>query len=175
MLYTAACRQPAITDATLPAVKNNGLEIATEIKEYPLMPMELFEAQGRIQLRRAPIHTFDSKYRSATYTYAGEITVAEVETYLFPTDILVIYLEDMDAPQVFLARSPNSGCILQYIEEANVFGDPCYGSTFELDGTYIAGPAQQDLDQLPSEVKGEMLWVRNEIVYGTVKEVGRKP
>jgi Rieske Fe-S protein len=152
-----ACRQPSVA----------------EIKEYPLMPMQLFVEQGAIQLRRAPMHTYDRKYRSVTYTPDGEITAANFETVLFPTDVIAVYLEGMESPQVFLARSPHSGCILQYVGQANVFSDPCYGSTFAMDGTYMAGPAQQDLDQLPSEVRDEMLWIRNEIIYGTVRSVGR--
>jgi hypothetical protein len=164
MLCIVACRQPPAAEINVPAV---------EIKDYPFMPMELFVEQGDIQLRRVPMHTFDRAYRAATYTPEGEITAFNLAAILFPTDVIAIYLEDMDAPQVFLGLAPNSGCILHYDEEEKVFSDPCYGSTFTLHGAYIAGPAQQDLDRLPSEVRGNMLWIRNEIIYSAVKEDGR--
>lgn len=164
MLCMVACRQPNVPETT-----SSGIEI----KDYPFMPMQLFIEQGPIQLRRAPVHTFDRAYRSAAYTPEGERTVANLETILFPTDALAIYLAGMDTPQVFLGRSPNSGCILLYDDEKKVLSDPCFGSTFALDGTYIAGPAQQDLDKLPSEVRDGVLWIRNEIIYGAAKEVGR--
>lgn len=156
LFFVMACRQPS----------------GAEIKEYPFLPMELFEQQGAIQARRVPMHTFDRKYRSITYTANGEIRAAHAATALFPTDVLVVYLDGMEAPQVFLGRSPKSGCILQFNDEENVFDDPCHGSTFALDGTYINGPAEQDLDELPSEVRDGMLWLRNEIIYGAAKSVG---
>jgi hypothetical protein len=140
-----------------------------EIKEYPLMPIDLFAQQGSVQLRRVPMHTDDRKYRAITYTSDGEINAVNLETALFPTDIYVIYLDGMEAPQVFLGRSPKSGCIMIFDDKENMLRDPCQGSTFALDGSYIAGPAEQDLDRLPSQVRDNMLWVRNEIIYGAEK------
>src|SRR5688500_12270480 len=93
MLCIVACRQP-------PAV---------EIKDYPFIPMEYSVEQGDIHIRRTPMHTFHRAFRAATYTPEGEITPVTLAAILFPTDVIAIYLEDMDAPQVFLALAPNSG------------------------------------------------------------------
>jgi len=39
------------------------------------------------------------------------------------------------------------GCIYPWSEAARIFACPCHGSQFQLDGTYIAGPAPRDLDR----------------------------
>jgi hypothetical protein len=99
--------------------------------------------------------------------------MAQIQTHLFPTDVYAIYRDGMESPWVFLARTPNTGCILHYDSEINAFRDPCSGSLFELDGTYLFGPSQQNLDKLPSEVKDGMLWIRNEIIYGAPVDIQR--
>lgn len=62
---------------------------------------------------------------------------------------------------VLLARSPHGGCPLTWKAEDEVFHDPCFGSEFAIDGTHILSPAQRNLDQLPSSVRDDVIWVRN--------------
>ncbi len=44
------------------------------------------------------------------------------------------------------------GCIFPWSDAAKIFACPCHGSQFQLDGTYIAGPAPRDLDRFTFEV-----------------------
>jgi cytochrome b6-f complex iron-sulfur subunit len=44
------------------------------------------------------------------------------------------------------------GCIYPWSEAAGIFACPCHGSQFQLDGTYIAGPAPRNLDSFTFEV-----------------------
>jgi len=44
------------------------------------------------------------------------------------------------------------GCIYPWSESANRFQCPCHGSQFEMDGTYIAGPAPRSLDRFAFEI-----------------------
>ena len=45
------------------------------------------------------------------------------------------------------------GCIYSWDELAKRFACPCHGSQFQLNGTWIAGPAPRDLDRFPFEVR----------------------
>jgi cytochrome b6-f complex iron-sulfur subunit len=44
------------------------------------------------------------------------------------------------------------GCIYPWSEAAGIFACPCHGSQFQLDGTYIAGPAPRSLDRFAFEI-----------------------
>lgn len=44
------------------------------------------------------------------------------------------------------------GCIYPWSESANRFQCPCHGSQFEMNGTYIAGPAPRSLDRFAFEI-----------------------
>ena len=39
------------------------------------------------------------------------------------------------------------GCLYAWVDSTNRFECPCHGSKYELDGTYIEGPAPRDLDR----------------------------
>jgi cytochrome b6-f complex iron-sulfur subunit len=39
------------------------------------------------------------------------------------------------------------GCLYKWVPANNRFECPCHGSKFELDGTWIEGPAPRDLDR----------------------------
>jgi cytochrome b6-f complex iron-sulfur subunit len=43
------------------------------------------------------------------------------------------------------------GCLFKWVDTNNRFECPCHGSKFQLDGTYIEGPAPRSLDQFPVE------------------------
>ncbi len=44
------------------------------------------------------------------------------------------------------------GCIYPWSESAGRFQCPCHGSQFQIDGTYIAGPAPRNLDRFKFEI-----------------------
>lgn len=137
-----------------------------EVEEIPLAPLDRIVEGGTVIMMRAPLHVRDPAHQLAGYTAAGERTFEVVDEVLFPTDVIVIFTPEMDAPTVFLARSPHGGCLLLWKQDEGIFEDPCYGSRFDLEGKYRFGPSPRDLDKLPSEVRGNMLWVKGEIVYG---------
>lgn len=39
------------------------------------------------------------------------------------------------------------GCLYNWVDENDLFRCPCHGSQFQLDGTYIRGPAPRSLDR----------------------------
>lgn len=47
----------------------------------------------------------------------------------------------------------------QWSEFSRRFEDPLTGSRFKIDGTYVCGPAERNLDQFEYEIKAGDLWV----------------
>ena len=84
--------------------------------------------------------------------------------------MFIVYDSEHEAARVFLARSPHMGCLLNWKPETQSFEDPCYGSRFSIAGVYESGPSPRSLDELPAEVKDQVIWVKNELVYGTKHE-----
>lgn len=44
------------------------------------------------------------------------------------------------------------GCLPKWVDTNNRFECPCHGSKFQLNGTYIEGPAPRSLDRFPTKV-----------------------
>lgn len=85
--------------------------------------------------------------------FGGEITVRADE---FPepngtpvaNNIGKFWLVNTDAGINALYRvCTHLGCLFPWSDAAQIFACPCHGSQFQLDGTYIAGPAPRDLDR----------------------------
>ena len=136
------------------------------VEETPLAPLSWLVDTGEVIMLRAPLHVHDAKYHLVGYTADGERTSSYVNEILFPTDVIIVFKPGMSTPTVFLARSPHGGCLLLWRPADLRFEDPCFGSRFDLEGNYRSGPSPRDLDKLPATVRGNMLWVKGEIIYG---------
>ena len=136
------------------------------VEEIPLAPLSWLIETGAVTILRAPLHVHDTKYHLFGYTAEGERTSGYADEILFPTDVIVVFKPGISTPTVFLARSPHGGCLLLWRQDDLKFEDPCFGSRFDIEGHYGSGPSPRDLDQLPATVRGKMLWVKGEIVYG---------
>lgn len=55
--------------------------------------------------------------------------------------------------KVFSRRCPHLGCTLQINGSNGQIFCPCHGSQFKLDGSYLKGPAKQDLKMLEHRFK----------------------
>lgn len=137
-----------------------------EMQDYPLLPVNHPSLERGVTWIRAPFRIHDQSYPLTTYTETGEIMYKEYDEILFPTDVYIVLMSGMTTPSVFLARSPHGGCIVEWRPDEELLVDPCFGSRFDLEGQYMWGPAQRDLDKLPSKIQNGMIWVRNEIIYG---------
>ena len=137
-----------------------------EITAYPLYPVEQLAMEQGVVWVRGPFRTYDARYPLVSRSTTSEPETKIYQEVMFPTDVYVVFKEEMETPLVFLARSPHGGCILRWRPEDQQLADPCYGSIFTLQGEYILGPSPRHLDRLPSEVRDGMIWVRNEIIYG---------
>jgi nitrite reductase/ring-hydroxylating ferredoxin subunit len=135
-------------------------------EEIPLIPVRQVTSTGGIAPLRAPLRVHDPTYPLVHWTAEGERVYDTYDLVLFPTDLIVVFTEGMATPVVFLARSPHGGCLVQWNAERDEFVDPCYGSHFARAGEQVQGPAQRGLDRLPAEVRGEMIWVRGEMITG---------
>lgn len=132
----------------------------------PAGPVEWVSELGGVVFVSLPVPVQHARLQLASYNEQGERLWKTSEVELFPTDVFVVYDADRQTARVFLARSPHMGCLMKWISETQTFEDPCYGSRFSIDGMYEAGPAPRNLDELSVEVKDQMIWVRNELIYG---------
>ncbi|MCS6847265.1 MAG: Rieske 2Fe-2S domain-containing protein [Anaerolineae bacterium] len=114
--------------------------------------MALFLAQF------AGITFFFAMPRFRAGEFGGKITVRadefpEVNGAPVPNNAGKFWLVHTDAGINALYKvCTHLGCIYPWSEAARIFACPCHGSQFQLDGTYIAGPAPRDLDRFTFEV-----------------------
>jgi Rieske Fe-S protein len=59
--------------------------------------------------------------------------------------------------KVVSAVCPHEGCEVDWSGEQRKFLCPCHDSVFGPDGARLSGPAQRDLDQMPTRVNGDTL------------------
>ncbi len=117
--------------------------------------------------------------------YAGEVddfTVGTPVNFLFETYDLSFWLvkgED-EAFSALIARAP-SRCSLPWregfqfvdpsdgIKKAGWFRDPCHGSTYDVNGIRVFGPADRNLDEFPVWLEGTSVYVNatlNKLIQG---------
>ena len=85
------------------------------------------------------------------------------------TPIFVVHLRG-DGIAAYLGRSTHLGCRLMWVGDpkcqrftnspAVAFEDPCGGSVFALDGSWVGGPAPRALDHYPVHVVDDTAEVR---------------
>lgn len=69
-----------------------------------------------------------------------------------PNNVGKFWLVNVDEPEkkgiaALYKICTHLGCIYGWSDTASRFACPCHGSQFQLDGTYIAGPAPRSLDR----------------------------
>ncbi len=74
------------------------------------------------------------------------------------------------AGRFYISRTPDGvialwqkcthlGCAVPWIEEEGKFHCPCHGSSFDVHGEVLGGPAPRPLDFFPVEIKSGEVWV----------------
>jgi len=132
----------------------------------PFAPVEWVVEYGSVVRRSLPIHVRHERFRLDSFGADGTLQFTTYDAVLFPVEVFVVYDPATQSARAFLANSPHMGCLLNYVADTSTFEDPCYGSRFDLEGGYQFGPSPRDLDQLPVELREQMIWVKNELVYG---------
>jgi len=142
---------------------------AAKKEEIPAYPAEIVMryTEGAIPLVMA-LHLHDRQLPIPSYNINGALSPQTFDDILFPAQVWIIYTEPNF--HVFLARSPKSGCTLQWHEEDEQFYDGCLGTIFSRDGQYLDGPPARALDELPVRIQDGMIWVSNQIIYGELPE-----
>ena len=95
------------------------------------------------------------------------------------TPIFVVHLRH-DGIAAYLGRSTHLGCRLEWVGNRSyqrfttapdvAFEDPCGGSTFALDGSWVGGPAPRALDRYGVRVVGDTAEIRvNRLITGPTR------
>ena len=77
---------------------------------------------------------------------ATSLLAAEPQRATFEAQIVFV-VANADGPLVLNARDPLRGCVVAWVSAEQQFIDPCYGSHYRIDGTYLSGPSPRGLDQ----------------------------
>ncbi|MDH5508198.1 MAG: hypothetical protein OEZ02_13330 [Anaerolineae bacterium] len=75
----------------------------------------------------------------------------EAQPTLYPFDKIELYLVLINGvPYAFDTRDPHpNGCPIRWSQTNQRFEEPCLGSTYALDGSYLTGPSPRGMDQYP--------------------------
>jgi nitrite reductase/ring-hydroxylating ferredoxin subunit len=77
-----------------------------------------------------------------------------------PSPVPVILHNDRGVVRAFYQRDPRSSCMFPWQQPEQLFIDPCHGSAYRPDGTYLRGPSARDLDQFGVIVRRDgSIWV----------------
>lgn len=155
--------------ACTPPVAIPAEDVAVDEQTLPVLPLERFAqypSAVKVLIPRTALHTHDERFPIVGYTSDGQVEYRTVDAVIFPTDVALVLTGGETEPLAFLARSPHGGCPVRWNDEETYFEEWCYGSKWYADGRYFFGPALQDLDQLPVEVRDGMIWVTNRILRG---------
>lgn len=138
----------------------------------PVVPLErLLQLRETVKIwqPRVPLYTRDERFPSVDYRADGEVEYRLLDVMLFPTDVTIVIAGAGAEPIALLSRSPHGGCPIRWDEERAEFFEGCYGSRWSATGEYLFGPALQDLDRVPVQVRDGMIWVTNRIVRGAAR------
>jgi menaquinol-cytochrome c reductase iron-sulfur subunit len=64
--------------------------------------------------------------------------------------------------KVYSPVCPHLGCRYNWDEARKQFVCPCHKSVYGIDGKVVSGPAPRGLDELPTEIKNQNLYVKYE-------------
>ena len=59
----------------------------------------------------------------------------------------------------FSPRCTHLGCAYRWQAEKKLFSCPCHGSTFNVKGDVVTGPASRPLDRYPTKLEDNRLWL----------------
>jgi hypothetical protein len=97
-----------------------------------------------------------------------KISLGPVDTYPPSNNPYVIELDpgtaylynDQGSIRIFYRRNPSpNGCLINWNEIENAYIDPCTGTKYRINGSYIDGPTQRDLKELKVEIVKGIVWV----------------
>lgn len=84
----------------------------------------------------------------------GQLTLHDgAAPQLSTLDGQAIYIASLEGQLVaFVTRDPHSSCQIAWAPSEQHYIDPCHGSVYQPDGSYIRGPAPRSMDRLALRV-----------------------
>jgi len=104
-----------------------------------LSPLRSNAAGGKLRIGSPADFTADT----ATYVREGRFWLANANGHLFALS----------------QKCPHLGCRVPFCESSGHFECPCHGSTFDIAGEWISGPAPRGMDQFEVGLDGDTLVV----------------
>ncbi len=86
-------------------------------------------------------------FPAVTPTKGGPVHVLKIKSW-------VVNLSDFDKTvQALYQVCPHLGCTVPFCEQSGRFECPCHGSTYNLHGEWVAGPAPRGMDRFNASIK----------------------
>jgi menaquinol-cytochrome c reductase iron-sulfur subunit len=70
-----------------------------------------------------------------------------------------VILDERRNVTAFSPLCTHLGCAYRWQADKGIFSCPCHGSAFNVRGEVITGPATRPLDQYPTKLEGNRLWL----------------
>jgi len=91
--------------------------------------------------------------------------VAELEEgvpHLYEIDDVSLYVVLLESGPIALKTDdPHpKACEIRWNDENSLFGEPCLGSTYQVDGSYFLGPSPRGMDHYSVRIKNGAVQVR---------------
>jgi Rieske Fe-S protein len=90
------------------------------------------------------------------------IIVEKTSGWATKTEEQFVFVLPNKQHQALSSVCPHEGCQVVWRDESKQFVCPCHDSFFSSDGARLSGPAQRDLDSMPTRTKDGVLQVRYE-------------
>ena len=141
--------------------------VITSVPIYPIDHFKKYALAGQAYWLTVPVATIGHPLMLNHYKIPIEASSSITRTEdIFPTDVYIAVLPGVELPKVFLARSPHSGCPLEWRSDSKIYKAYCDGSEFKLDGTYLSGPSPRNLDEFSVSIREGMIWITNTVTLG---------
>ena len=124
---------------------------------YLLTPV--FRKSSGAWVRLGPVGKFQSTTpEKAVFRYISESGYRREEKQAF-----VWVRQEASAPGGYVVFSPvcsHTGCNVAWQDPRRAFVCPCHNGTYDIHGNVIAGPPPRPLQQLPTKIENDTLYIR---------------
>lgn len=86
------------------------------------------------------------------------------------TSFLWLARDGQGVLRAFVAQHPDKPCAVGFARDKHRFEDPCYGSRFAMDGSYVFGPASRGLDWYPADTRQGGIVIELKLTRGKTHE-----
>jgi Rieske Fe-S protein len=134
---------------------------------YPLVDSIVNGSKGlvkRVFSKLGPLSSIQNSFKPVLQPTKMTFSKTDQDAFVTtrePEQVWIIK-KSTDEVKVFSPVCPHLGCRYNWDAEKKLFVCPCHNSVFTIEGKVVSGPAPRGLDELPSEIRNESVYVEYE-------------